>query len=89
MAEATKFENIIALAHGDTLSGAVRFTLLLTAGADAAVLTLTIGSNSIVLKAPAETSKVLSLPIHLKPGVSATVGLTGTSPVAYAILEVN
>lgn len=89
MAEATKFENIISLAHGDTLSGSARFTLLLTAGADAASLTLTIGANSIVLKAPAGTSQEISSPIHLKSGVSATVGLTGTSPVAYAILEVN
>ena len=89
MAEATKFENIIALAHGDTLSGSCRFSLLLTAGSDAAALTLTIGSNSLVLKAAANTSQSVSECIHLKPGVSASISLTGTAPTAYAILEVS
>lgn len=89
MAEATKFENIIALADTNTLSGSCRFTLLLTAGSDAAALTLTIGSSSIVLKAAAGTSAEISQPIHLKAGATASVGLTGTSPTAYAILEVK
>jgi hypothetical protein len=89
MAEATKFENMRALVDGSTITGPARFYILLSAGADTAVLTLTIGSNTIVLKAVANTSIELTSCIRLGGGVSASVGLTGTAPTAYAIDDIR
>lgn len=89
MAEATKFENIRALTHGDTISGPARFCLLVTAGSDTALLTLTIGSSALKLSALAGTSQELNTKIRLGGGQTATVSLTGTTPAAYAIDEVG
>jgi hypothetical protein len=82
-------ENVQILADTNTLSGPAYVYLVLTAGSDAASLSLTIDGNSIVLKAPA--GETVSLPECLKvgSGKSAAVALTGTGPTAYAIHEVK
>lgn len=85
MAAAAKLENVHLIAHTNTITGNARFYLVLTAGSDAASLTLTIGSSTVVLKAPAAESAALPAPIKLGNGVEATFTLSGTGAVAYAI----
>jgi hypothetical protein len=89
MAEATKFENIQKLTNTDTISGPAVVELMLTAVTDAAKLTLTIGSNTIEMSAPANTSVTTPGCIRLGNGISATVTLTGTGATAYAIHELD
>lgn len=89
MADATKFENVRALADTNTITGPCIFSLLLSAGSDAAALTLTVGGSSIVIKAATATSQELSNCIKLGGGQAATVTLTGTGATAYAIDKVS
>lgn len=87
MAAATRFENIALLAATNTISG--RFYLMLTAGSDAASVTLTVGSNTIVLKAVANETKTMPCMLKIADDTPATVSLSGTSPAAYAVFEVR
>lgn len=85
MAAATRFENIHIIADATTISGVARIYLVLTGGSAAATLTLTIGSDALVLKAPAGES--VSLPAFIKIGKenTATFSLSGSGATAYAI----
>lgn len=87
MAVATKFENIALLAATNTIAG--RFYLVLTAGSDAASVTLTVGSNAIVLKADANETNSIPCMLKIAEDAPATVSLSGTSPAAYAVFEVR
>lgn len=89
MAEAARLENARLLVDGSTITGPAYITLLLTAGSDAASLTLTVGSSALVLKAAANSSQELHSCIKIGNGVSATVALAGTSPTAYAFDEID
>lgn len=86
MAVATKKENVFILANTDTIESQGNYIFVLTAGSGAASLTVTVGGSVILtLKALANETKSISAPIRLGNSVVATIGLTGTSPVAYAI----
>lgn len=85
MAAASRFENIYSIADTNTITGIARITLVLTAGADAASLTMTIGSDTLVLKAPANETAYLPEEVKIGRDIVATFTLTGTSPKAYAI----
>lgn len=89
MAEAIRKENVALLANTNTLTGPAIFELVLAAGSDAAALTLTVDSSVIMtLKAP--TADTASSPcLRLGAGIEATVALTGTAALAYAVFEVE
>lgn len=89
MAEGIKFENLQELANGDTITGSAYFYLLLTSGAADSSVTLTIGSNSVVLKALQNESASLPTCIKLGSGVSAAVALSGLGARAWAVHEVE
>lgn len=89
MAAATRLENVHIIADTNTIAGPARIYLVLSGGSDAAVLTMTVGSSDLNLKAAIGETVALPAPIKLGSGVTATFSLTGTAAKAYAIEEIN
>lgn len=90
MAVAAQYENVLTLANTNTF-GPGRYYFQLVAGSDTATLTISVtgGSDIIVLSATAGTMAATQECVKIGNNITATVALTGTSPKAYAIMELR